>query len=260
MADGAVAASPTRADIEAGLRRLGLRPGDIVEVHSSLSRFGHVQGGAGTVVDALMAVVGREGTLVMSAFPVSKSLPVSDEERAMGIRAIVRLFGEEYTGPTGMGVIADEFRSRPDTVLGRGIHRVCAWGHEAPVYAARGYDYLRERDGYALLLGVDIHCCSSMHGAEAAGLPPPEVEACWEAPDDIRRRYPADVSIHYGATPKDGWGWVQDEAERRGLVIRGTIGCAECLLFRARAVVDIYARALRTDPYGLFGVRKATPA
>ncbi|HNR46702.1 MAG TPA: hypothetical protein PKO03_06505 [Anaerolineaceae bacterium] len=33
----------TQADIEAGLRRLGLERGQIVEVHSSLSRFGDVR-------------------------------------------------------------------------------------------------------------------------------------------------------------------------------------------------------------------------
>jgi hypothetical protein len=31
---------------------------------------------------------------------------------------------------------------------------------------------------------------------------------------------------------------------------------AECMLFKAKPVVGIYEQALRTDPLGLFGLRK----
>lgn len=51
----------TKRDIEEGLRKLGLDRGDVTEVHSSLSSFGKVRGGASTVVDALMNVVGEDG-------------------------------------------------------------------------------------------------------------------------------------------------------------------------------------------------------
>jgi aminoglycoside N3'-acetyltransferase len=54
-----------------------------------------------------------------------------------------------------MGAIADEFRRRPGTVLGRGVHRVCAWGRDAQRHA-EGYQHLLEADGSVLLLGVGI--------------------------------------------------------------------------------------------------------
>ena len=131
-------------------------------MHSSLSCLGWVEGGAATVVDALMNVVGEEGTLVMSAYPVSKLLPLTEEEKARGILAKVRLYGPDYEGPTGMGAIADEFRHRSGTVLGKEFHRVCVWGRNAELHS-QGYGYLLETDGLVLLLGVDISCCSSMH-------------------------------------------------------------------------------------------------
>ena len=37
-------------------------------VHSSLSRIGHVIGGPGAVIDALLAVIGPDGTLMMPSF------------------------------------------------------------------------------------------------------------------------------------------------------------------------------------------------
>ena len=99
--------SLTQPEIERELRQLGLTRGDAAEVHSSLSSFGWVAGGASTVVDALMNVVGDEGTLVMSAYPVSKPLPLTEKEKARGILAKVRIYGEDYDGPTGMGAIAE---------------------------------------------------------------------------------------------------------------------------------------------------------
>jgi len=48
-----------------GLRALGLGAGDLVVVHSSLSSFGWVDGGADAVIDALLAAVAPGGTVVM---------------------------------------------------------------------------------------------------------------------------------------------------------------------------------------------------
>jgi len=244
----------TRSNIENGLRQLGLVRGDAAEVHSSLSSFGWVEGGAAIVVDALLNVVGEEGALVMSAYPVSKPMLLTEEEKARGILAKVRIFGEDYDGKTGMGVIADEFRRRPGTVLGTGIHQVCAWGRNAELHS-KGYEYLLEIDGWVLLLGVGIGYCSSMHIAENVGIPD-EITKLFRVPDDIRRDYPENIHIAYGSTPDDAWRKVQDESERRGLIKRHRIGNAECMLFKARPVVGIYEEALRTDPFGLFGLKK----
>ena len=68
MYDAAGKETVTRAQIINGLRGLGLREGDLVQVHSSLSAFGYVEGGATTVVGALLDVLGREGTLMMPTF------------------------------------------------------------------------------------------------------------------------------------------------------------------------------------------------
>jgi aminoglycoside 3-N-acetyltransferase len=55
----------SKKDIVAALRKLGLKKGDVAGVHSSLSSFGYVEGGADVVIDALPNTVGREGTIVM---------------------------------------------------------------------------------------------------------------------------------------------------------------------------------------------------
>ena len=74
--------------------------------------------------------------------------------------------------------------------------------------------------------------------------------------DDLRLA--VEPALDRALPPEDAWGKVQDEAERRGLIQRGRIGRAECMLFKARAVVGIYERFLRDDAFGLFGVEKGT--
>lgn len=47
------------------LREVGLEKGDVVMVHTSLKQMGYVCGGAQTVIEALMEVVGKDGTIMM---------------------------------------------------------------------------------------------------------------------------------------------------------------------------------------------------
>ncbi len=58
----------TKSDMVAGLRSVGLSRGQHVIVHSSLSRFGRVEGGAETVIAALKEIITPEGTVVMPTF------------------------------------------------------------------------------------------------------------------------------------------------------------------------------------------------
>ena len=60
--------SVSAGDLALVLEDLGVRAGDGLMVHSSLSAFGHLEGGARAALDALMAAVGPEGTLVLPSF------------------------------------------------------------------------------------------------------------------------------------------------------------------------------------------------
>ena len=243
-------------DIVVGLRKMGLSRGDLVEVHSSLSSLGWVEGGAETVIRALIEVVGESGTIVMSAYNVSPALPVTEEEQARGIGWKVRLLDPDSVEPTGMGVVSDTFRRRTDVVCGTGVHRTCAWGRDAAQHA-EGYENLVEADGWVLLVGVDIYRCSSLHVAERVPIPE-AITAHFRIPDEILRDYPEDQwGIGYGGVPGDPWGTAWREAQERGLIRTMTIGQAECHLFKAKEMVLLYEDLRRSDPYGLFGLEEA---
>jgi aminoglycoside 3-N-acetyltransferase len=263
----------TQKDIVDDLKRLGLEQGMAVEVHSSLSSLGYVEGGASTVITALMEVVGEQGAIVMPADLMSPLLPLTDEDKARGIYAKSRSLDENADGKTGMGIIADTFRTWPNTCLGKGIHRVCAWGRDAERYRQDRYKYLLSIDGWALLIGVDIYHCSSMHIAEETVKLPQEIYDHFQQPEaiqqEIDRMYPPVEGwfIQYrdpnasktevDETKTEGaWEKVVKEAERRGLIKRGRVGQADCMLFKVKTVVGIFEDFRRTDPFKLFGIEK----
>src|SRR5215470_13762606 len=57
-----------RASMAKAFRGIGLEPGAVVCVHSSLSRLGYVQGGEEAVIDAVLDVIGPSGCLLMPGF------------------------------------------------------------------------------------------------------------------------------------------------------------------------------------------------
>jgi len=151
-------------DIIGCLHKVGLRSGDRAMVHSSLSSFGHVEGGAETVIEALMTVVGRAGTLIMPTFTLS----------FLGRKA-PRLNVVDTPSQTGM--ITEVFRRRRDAHRSAHItHSVAAWGQGAeavaslPASTAWGPDspfqWLLDHKAWILLLGVDFGICTLIHKAE----------------------------------------------------------------------------------------------
>ena len=247
----------SQQDIEGDLRELGLKEGDTVEVHASLSSVGQVNGGAAAVTEALMNVVTSSGALLMSNYPLSRPLQVSAEERNHGIAWKVRRLPEESSEPTGTGAISDNFRWREDVVCGTGIHRICAWGRGAKSHVD-GYECLVEINGLVLLIGVDIDRCSSMHLSEKVDTTEEarvEMDSIWgksksiPIPDDVRNQYPPDIILgEEEGMSGDPWTNAREEADRRGLVTRGNIGCSNSMLFRIQDMLDLLENIRRYGP------------
>lgn len=114
-----------RAELEAGLERLGILPGDVLFVHSSLKSLGYVEGGAATVVQALQHVVGPNGTLLLPAY----YMPGGSIRAACEVDGYV--FDVRRHG-THMGRLPEAFLA--SSGIQRSIHpthSVAAWGRHA---------------------------------------------------------------------------------------------------------------------------------
>lgn len=154
----------TKCEIKEGLIALGLKTGDVVMVHSSLSSFGFVEGGASTAVGALREVIGQTGTLVVPTF--SRYLLGSE-----------RVWDRENT-PSLMGAISETVRCMPGAIRSsHGAHPIAAIGQKAyelcsvPYKTGFGPDSpfkkLVEMGAWILLMGVDYNRCTIIHLLEA---------------------------------------------------------------------------------------------
>lgn len=184
-----VADTPIDRDrLRAQLEELGLRRGMTVLVHCSMSRIGWVDGGAGTLREALRDVLGRyRGTVVVPTQTRSKSATSTEYQKAtegFGYEElklhdkILPGFNARRSPAEDMGVFAEAVRTHPwarrsphpttsFAAVGRRAGRLCA---EHPLDCLLGprspLGRLAELDARVLLLGVGFDKCTAFHLGE----------------------------------------------------------------------------------------------
>jgi aminoglycoside N3'-acetyltransferase len=221
------------------LRTLGVDAGGVLVVHTSFSKVGPVEGGPEGLIDALRAVLGREGTLVMPSM-------TDDDDH---------VFDAKATECIELGIVADTFWRIPGVLRSDSPHAFSAAGPKAALITAdhppdvpHGLDSpvgrVFEMDGQVLLLGVGHSENTTIHLAESMA--------------GVRYRQPKHITVLEGGRPMrldygeidhccenftmaDGW------LEDRGLQRRGTVGHAEARLVRSRDVVAVVTERLRKN-------------
>lgn len=165
------AQSVTREQIAAALVQLGLRPGDDILVHSSMRGLGVIEGGAQAVIDALLDVIGTEGTLLVPAYPMQGTM---FEHLSKGGIALDALHS-----PSTMGKISETVRTLPGARRSlHPTHSVAALGARAEWYAG-GHELcitpcgstspfrrLIDRPGWIVCVGSTIGKVTSYHAFE----------------------------------------------------------------------------------------------
>lgn len=243
----------TATRIARELTELGLEPGSLVILHSSLSALGYVPGGPHAVLQGLLAALGPEGTLVVPTHSSENSDPSKwcnppvPEAWWDTIRAEMPAFDPARTPTRGMGAIPELFRTWPGVL--RSDHPTCSFAAQGPLAEAitggQGLDFplgepgplgrLYEHEAQVLLLGVGHDSNTSLHLAEhRAGTRPTEEQTSavmtdsgrawvrYEVLDGDEERFPA-----LGA-----------DYEAQGSYRSGRVGAAEARLYPQRALVD----------------------
>lgn len=239
----------TNSGIADSLVSLGIKPGELLFMHSSLSSLGPVEGGANTVVDALLEVLGTNGTLVVPTFNGS-------------IRKSNQPFDPNKT-PSEVGSITECVRNRPDSFRSRhlwqsmaavgerakemmSVHRPTAWAGDGPFWK------LYEWDARILLLGVPYFRSTFWHFIEQMVQP---AYGMWkESTGRIKNTdgtYTPLKERTFG--PKPGYyhdfNKLGSKMESLGRVRIGTIGNAIARLYLARDALDIGIAEYRKDPW-----------
>ena len=241
-----------KEDFKKALTDLGLKEGMILEVHSSLSSFGELEGGAETVIESLKEIVTEEGSIFMPALRLSKEMDLTEEDIKLGITVKIKVLAPDEK-KTAMGIVADTFRQMSDTYTGTDVISTSGWGKHGVEAVRGGFDYAINNGGKALLLGVDIYKLTAMHYME--GATPDDINSIYEPDEEINSKYPPDKwFIEAGHPPVKAWYKIQEAAYSRGLIRETYIGPCKVMFFDIYDVVSIYRDELLRDPYGLWGI------
>jgi len=243
-----------KEDIKAGLRKLGLKKGDSVGVHSSLRSFGHVEGGADAVIDALLEIVGKGGNVMMSTHSANLGKDQrTPEEIAMGVSWLLKIlpYDPEKT-PVTTGIIPETFRKRKGVIRGsHPSHSVAASGPKAKELS-EGWHSLLEMDGYILLIGVDLDRCTAMHLAEKLVQFPAHILKKITPPKWFVEKYP-EGEWEWDFGPYPDFAKLAEPCVKRGIMKSVKVGEATLRLVRLRELIDLYVEYLKKDPDLFYG-------
>ena len=233
----------TREKLIQDFSDLGIEKADTLFIHSSFKSLGAVEGGAGTVISALEAVIRQDGLILMPSF----NLLPSREER-------VGSWNVDKT-PSTVGWLTEFFRQMPGTYRSDHYsHSVAARGKGAEAFVS---DHLRcdgyqspwdyppwgktygthspmfrayQADAKLLMIGVDYQTSTYIHLVEVIywnkrldenaetnfiGLNRPELGAFWDTFGNLRR---------------------------------GTVGDSDCRLFHIKTYVDTLLAEVERNP------------
>lgn len=237
------------------LIRLGVRPGGILLVHSSLRALGPMPGmdhpaqRAESVIQALLAALGPRGTLLLPALSyetVGAHNPVFDVNAT----------------PACIGALPEYFRTRPGTIRSvHPTHSVCGVGERAeeilaghlldttPCGPNSPFARLPGLEGQVLFLGCGLRPNTSMHAIEEQVVPP----YLFGEPVDYRVRLIDGQEITMRVRSHNFRGWEQrydrmEAAMTRGLA-RGTVLQADSFLLEAEQMWPAALACLRANPF-----------
>ncbi len=155
----------TKEQLKEHLAAMGLTGTETILIHSSMRAIGEVEGGADTVLDALMEYF-SEGLLLL---PTHTWNSVNSENPVFDVR----------TSPCCVGILPELFRQRPGVLRSlHPTHSLAAYGRNAAAYLAGEvnnntpctpggcYDRLRTVNGKILLLGVTHARNTFIHSVE----------------------------------------------------------------------------------------------
>jgi aminoglycoside 3-N-acetyltransferase len=252
-----------KEDLLRDLVKIGVEEGDCLALGVSLRSIGWVDGGANTLVDALLEAVGGDGTIMIPTFTRSFPLPLSRSPKGGGLR--VRWGGivpSEYVfdpslTPPITGAVANAIWRRPKSMrsrhptnsvgaIGRSA-RDLVDGHGPDDHPLLPYERLVQLGGKGLFIGLNGRLVALRHLAQYdAGLMnilPPRSGVRYRREDGSIALYVRKEMACVDALPQ-----LNPQMVGAGVLRKGTLGRAESLVADARGVVDHLSQILRQRP------------
>lgn len=259
---------PESADsLAKALRELGVKEGDTLLVHSSLSGLGYIPGGAETVLQALQSVLGENGTFAVPAF----TRPYIAFEGSVNKSRVFRPYDTRPDGSLrdaaiSTGILPQTVAKHPDAARSGHIsHEWAAMGKNAEALVS-GHGFLDpptgdtsplanalKCNGSVVFLGCSISSNTFLHYVETVFDAPFLAPAVMKYIDKngrlhtafIEKHLPGDRDFYHDPSCSDFY----TEAVRRGLTINAVpFGMATLYRMDLRQLYEIAADMFREDP------------
>jgi aminoglycoside 3-N-acetyltransferase len=235
-----------RLEMTSALRKIGVRPGMLLQVHSSLSKLGYVAGGAETVVDALLDAVAPDGTVMVPTFN----------------HGAAEIY-DARTTPSTNGAVTEALRKRPQArrsvhpthpyaAIGPAAEELTAGNLEVGTFDPRSpLGKLAAKGGYVLLLGIGMQANTAAHIGEHQA----RVHCIGfdESPHKVRLE-DGQVITAMSVIWRNGaclieWEPLEEQMRLRGMIRDGRLGDGHLMLMRAQDVIDVtYAMTFEMCP------------
>ena len=237
--------------IAEGLLRLEIRQGDTLLIHSSLSSFGPVAGGAEAVIDALLRSVGEEGTVVFPTF--TNSFPGQNPPyHPLRTRSLVGIIPE--FARFREGAIRSRHPSHSMVALGPKAQEITGRHQpsDSPCGPTSPFRVLYELDGRIVFLGCGLTPNTSLHAVEDWCCLPYLTDRTTQAVlvdmdnNQARISFPNEPGGHRGFYVDDPK--IEKAFRREGILCETQIGRASAQRIGMRDLVRVTVNALTDAP------------
>lgn len=162
-------------DLVAEMCKMGMQNGSVVFVHNSMTEFYNYSGTGIQLIEKIIDVIGKEGTLMMPAYPKNKFKILNSSDKAEQVDFDV------MRTPSGAGYLSEVFRNYPGVKRSTNLqHSVCAYGRQADFFTSEHHLSVTAWDefspyykmsqvktlvfalGLPYFLGTMIHCTESL--------------------------------------------------------------------------------------------------
>ena len=244
--------------LTSAFRNLGVQTGDTLLVHSSYKSLGPVDGGPQTVINALLAALGPDGTLIMPSFnfDFNKGLP-----------------WDVRSTPAQMGILTELVRKDPRAkrifhpiysfaIIGKHAEMLGNLRYKSSYERNSVFGKLRDLDGKIMVIGLSytnsmtfFHHIEQMEGVDYRFLKQFTGQVTdWDGTTKVDTFEMFVRDIEKGViTEVNPMGELM---EKEGVIKSKKIGEADVKLMKANEVYAFTAREMRRDPHLLYYIQK----
>lgn len=249
-------------DIVRQFQILGIQKNDILLVHSSFKSLRPFSGSPDDFINALLMVIGPDGTLLMPSFQRGYEFFLSLNHVVFDVR----------NTPCELGIVPETFRKRSG--VSRSLnptHSVAGYGPAAEellkghekcrISAGNGspFDKLCHLGGKILLLGVPQDNNTTLHYLENVNGAPTICRIVYQNKviDNEGRQIIVPTMPHMPGLPRN-YSRVDAVLDAAHAQVHGKVGAAECRLINAAAMAALLGVEIQRDPLFLIQPFKIT--